>query len=88
MAQKRVRSFAIVTTAANPLLAKIHDRMPVILSRDDWLVWLDEEPASPEELKSLRVPYPAEGLAIWPVDKRVGAVKNKEPALIEPEIAK
>jgi putative SOS response-associated peptidase YedK len=35
----------------------------------------------------LLVPYPAEGLAIWPVDKRVGDVKNKDPALIEPEAA-
>ena len=86
-AGERVRSFTIVTTAANPLLAEIHDRMPVILSPDHWPLWLGEEPADPEELKALLVPYPAEGLTIWPVDKRVSDVKNKDPALIEPEAA-
>ncbi len=83
-AGERVRSFAIVTTAPNPLIAELHDRMPVILSPDDWPVWLGETPADPDRLKSLLVPYPAEDLIIWPVDKRVGNVKNKEPSLIEP----
>ena len=42
---------------------------------------------SQEQLKSLLAPYPAKGLAIWPVDKRVGDVRNKDPSLIEPGIA-
>jgi len=83
-AGERVRSFAIVTTAANDLLAPIHDRMPVILAPGNWPVWLGERPADPQELKSLLVPYPADDIAVWPVDKRVGNVNNKDPALIEP----
>jgi putative SOS response-associated peptidase YedK len=79
-----VRSFAIVTTAANPLLAPVHDRMPVILAPENWPAWLGENAAEPEKLKSLLVPYPAEDMVIWPVDKRVGNVKNKDPSLIEP----
>jgi putative SOS response-associated peptidase YedK len=42
-AGERVRSFAIVTTAANALLAEIHDRMPVILAPENWPVWLGEK---------------------------------------------
>ena len=34
-------SFAILTTQANALAAKVHDRMPVILEGDDPLVWLE-----------------------------------------------
>lgn len=83
-AGERVRSFAIVTTAANDLLAPIHDRMPVILSPESWPVWLGERAADPQELKSLLVSYPADDMAVWPVDKRVGNVNNKDPGLIEP----
>jgi putative SOS response-associated peptidase YedK len=35
-------------------------------------------------LKALLTPYPADGMAMWPVDKRVGNVRNNDPALIEP----
>ena len=83
-AGERLRSFTIVTTGANALLAPVHDRMPVILAPENWPAWLGEHAADPEELKSLLVPYPAEDMSIWPVDKRVGNVSNKDPSLIEP----
>ena len=40
-----VRSFTIVTTAANALLAPLHERMPVILDPDAWSIWLGETAA-------------------------------------------
>jgi putative SOS response-associated peptidase YedK len=83
-AGERLRSFAIVTTAANELLAPVHDRMPVVLGPENWPLWLGEAPASPARLKALLVPYPAEDMVIWPVDRRVGNVKNNDPSLIEP----
>jgi putative SOS response-associated peptidase YedK len=79
-----VRSFAIVTTAANTLLAPLHDRMPVILDADAWPIWLGEAAADTERLKALLAPYPADQMIVWPVDKRVGNVRNKDPGLIEP----
>jgi len=79
-----VRSFAIVTTTANELCAPIHDRMPVILPSAVWPVWLGEEPAEPDRLKSLLVPCPAADLTCWRVGPRVGNVKNNDPELIEP----
>ncbi len=79
-----VRSFTIVTTAANALLAPLHDRMPVILDPEAWPLWLGEAPADSERLKALLVPYPPDRMTVWPVDKRVGNVANKDPALIEP----
>jgi putative SOS response-associated peptidase YedK len=39
-----LRTFAIITTDANDLVADIHDRMPVILSRYDYARSLGEEP--------------------------------------------
>jgi putative SOS response-associated peptidase YedK len=79
-----LRSFTIVTTAANDLLAPLHDRMPVILDPPAWPVWLGEESAAADRLKTLLVSYPSEKMTIWPVSKRVGNVKNKDPGLIEP----
>lgn len=61
------RSFAIVTTAANVLVARIHDRMPVILAAADHERWLGTEP-DPHEL--LR-PYPAPSMVMAPVSSRV-----------------
>src|ERR1700746_994498 len=49
-AGEEVRSFAIVTTAPNALLAEVHDRMPVILSPENWPAWLGESEADPAEL--------------------------------------
>jgi putative SOS response-associated peptidase YedK len=83
-AGERLRSFAIVTTAANQLLAPVHDRMPVILGPENWPLWLGEVPADPVQLKALLAPYPADDMVIWPVDRRVGNVKNNDPSLIEP----
>jgi putative SOS response-associated peptidase YedK len=83
-AGERLHSFAIVTTAPNELLAPVHDRMPVILGPENWPLWLGEAPANPARLKALLVPYPADDMVIWPVDRRIGNVKNNDPSLIEP----
>ena len=83
-AGERLRSFAIVTTAANELLAPVHDRMPVILGPENWALWLGEIPTDPDRLKALLVPHPADDMVIWPVDRRVGNVRNNDPSLIEP----
>jgi len=79
-----LRSFTIVTTAANALLAPLHERMPVILDPEDWPLWLGENPAEPAELKALLRPCPPEALTLWPVSPRVGNVRNNDPALVEP----
>jgi putative SOS response-associated peptidase YedK len=79
-----IRSFAIITTRANELLAPIHDRMPVILAADHWPAWLGEADASNDELKTMLKPYPPECMTMWPVAKRVGNVRNDGPDLLDP----
>ena len=79
-----VRSFTVVTTAANRLLMELHDRMPVVLDPAAWPLWLGVVPADPEQLQDLLVPYRDDGLVIWPVSRRVGNVKNNDPSLVEP----
>jgi putative SOS response-associated peptidase YedK len=79
-----VRSFAIITTTPNELCAQLHNRIPVVLKRETWPVWLGEEPVEASALKSLLAPLPSEEMTSWPVSARVGNVKNNDPALIEP----
>ncbi|HWA92516.1 MAG TPA: SOS response-associated peptidase family protein [Rhizomicrobium sp.] len=49
-------SFAMVTVAANPLIATITDRMPALIEDGDWAKWLGEEPATVDELKAILKP--------------------------------
>lgn len=79
-----IRSCAIVTTRPNELVAKLHDRMPVILDEDGHAQWLGEVPASAEELKALLRPYPPAAMTMWPVDPRMGRADVDEPSVIDP----
>jgi putative SOS response-associated peptidase YedK len=81
-----IRSFAMVTTEPNELCAELHNRMPVVLAPEAWPVWLGEEPADVPELKALLVPYPSEDMVAWPVNTRVGNVKNNDASLVEPVV--
>ncbi len=76
-----VRSFAILTTAANAQMSALHARMPAILEQAAWPGWLGETEADPA---SLLRPAPEGILKIWPVDKRVGNVRNDGPELLQP----
>jgi putative SOS response-associated peptidase YedK len=53
-------TYTIVTTSANPVLAKIHDRMPVIVPPDKYENWLDTACTQME----LFVPVPEDGLVV------------------------
>jgi putative SOS response-associated peptidase YedK len=44
------RTYCIITTEANALVAPIHDRMLVVLEKEDWPVWLGEQPGDPSLL--------------------------------------
>jgi putative SOS response-associated peptidase YedK len=79
-----VLSCTILTCEPNDSMAKLHDRMPVILAEIDWPKWLGEEPASEQDLLALLKPCRDEALKIWPVDKMVGNVRNNGPQLILP----
>ena len=57
-AGRSITSCAIITTTANELLAKIHQRMPVILGAESYDLWLSEESRAPD-LKEILVPFPA-----------------------------
>ena len=75
---------AIVTTDANGTLCAVHDRMPVILSREGIGAWLDVASVGDEEAMKLVRPCPDEWLDMVPVSTRVNKVANDDPSLQEP----
>jgi putative SOS response-associated peptidase YedK len=74
-----VESCTIVTTVANEVVAPIHDRMPVIVGRQDYARWLDTaSDAAPAELAAN-----APELQSWPVGLEVNDPRHDGPSLIE-----
>jgi putative SOS response-associated peptidase YedK len=81
---ERIRSFTIITTQPNELCAELHNRMPAVLKREAWPLWLGEQPAELAPIKALLVPYLSDEMVAWPASPRVGNLKNNDPALVEP----
>ena len=75
-----LQSFAIVTVAANELLAPITERMPVILRQQDWKEWLERDDAHEPPLHLLR-PYDADRMKAVPCNTLVGNLRNKGPEM-------
>jgi len=81
---EELHTFSTITTDVNRQLAAIQDRMPVILEKTDWPLWLGEVEG---DVSALLRPLPEGVLRMWPIDKRVGQVRNDGPALLEPQLS-
>lgn len=78
----KIHTCSIITTKPNRLMEPIHDRMPVILRREDEGIWLDREKQDVEMLQSLLLPYSEEEMFAYPVAAMVGNVRNDLPECI------
>jgi putative SOS response-associated peptidase YedK len=78
---ERLKSCTMIITAPNDFVAEVHDRMPVLLTEEQFAPWLSGE-AGMEYLK----PAPNDYLQRSPVSKRVNSSKADadDPTLIEP----
>ena len=79
---ERVLSCTIVTTNPNSFMGSIHNRMPVILSREAEAVWLDQSIEDTAMLGSLLVPYADEELEAYEAPSLVNSPANNSPELI------
>lgn len=79
----KISSCTVITTSPNDVLQEIHDRMPVILRREDESTWLDRSTNDPASLEKLLKPYPAEEMTHYSVSPQVGNVKNDNPECIK-----
>ena len=79
--EQAMRTFCVITTNANELVADIHNRMPVILppeAYDRWLTTVEPDP------RDLLIPFPAEPMMMWPISTRVNKPENDVPEILEP----
>lgn len=79
----KLRSCAILTTAANEAVAPLHDRMPVILDRDAEEAWLD--PSTPRaQLIEMLAPLAPAATALRPVGPSVNDARYDGPECLAP----
>ena len=76
---ERHRTFTIVTTAANAIVAEVHDRMPALIKRADVASWL-----AGDDTRALLAPAPRESLIGTLASRRVNSVEHDDPALLDP----
>ena len=79
----RIESCTLLTTNPNPIVAPIHDRMPVILAPRDYDRWLDATLPKADSLLSLLGPYGGEELVAYPVSPYVNSPPHDDARCIE-----
>ncbi|HLL54960.1 MAG TPA: SOS response-associated peptidase [Myxococcaceae bacterium] len=79
-----LRTCAIITTGPNAVMTPIHDRMPVILSKQGQALWLQPGEVKAEELMPLLVPYQPDELQAFEVSRVVNSTRNDRPECIVP----
>ncbi len=77
-----IHSFTIITTSPNELMAKIHDRMPVILHPRDEHSWISRDP-DPSLIDMLK-PFPADMMEAYQVSGLVNSPGNDTSQTLEP----
>lgn len=79
VADDRIPTCAIVTTAPDELLGPIHSRMPAILSKDTEDLCLDGEVEDPQTLRAVLSPFPADLMEAYEVSPLVDSAANDVP---------
>lgn len=82
---RELETCTILTTAANSLVKRLHDRMPVILHRAEYELWLNRETDDVDRLAGLFHPYPADQLEGYVVSKDVNSPTLDAPGCVVPE---
>jgi putative SOS response-associated peptidase YedK len=75
---------SILTTSANDLLQQLHERMPVVLQREQFGLWLDRAVSDSKLLGELLQPCAAELLESYPVTREINRPAFDRPECIQP----
>jgi putative SOS response-associated peptidase YedK len=81
---REIESCTIIVTEANDVLKPIHDRMPVILSPEDYDVWLDPKVEDRKKLEEMLRPFPSSLMEAYPVSTVVNNLQNDIENCVEP----
>jgi putative SOS response-associated peptidase YedK len=78
-----IRTFCIITTEANEVMAPIHDRMPVLIRPDAWSAWLDPG-TDLTTIDPLITTAQPEEITTRAVSRKVSNAREEGPELIDP----
>ncbi|MBU1214817.1 MAG: SOS response-associated peptidase [Gammaproteobacteria bacterium] len=79
-AGESIETCCIITTDCNELMQPIHDRMPVLLNRDQWSNWLSPSEKQPANLHSMIRPFSPDLMQAWPVTRELNRVGVRDDA--------
>lgn len=79
-----LRTFSVLTTDGNEFMQPIHDRMPVILRREDYALWLSGDDVPVSKLQALMKPYDSSAMTAYEVSKAVNKASMDTPECIVP----
>lgn len=77
-------TYCILTTQPNALVARVHDRMPVIFGADTMGRWLGDSPLPDAELGRLFTPFAAERMESRSVSRFVSNSRHEGPECLAP----
>lgn len=81
---KTIHTCTAITTEPNNLMKPIHDRMPVILKKENEAAWLDPRNNDIDFLGNMLLPFDEGQMDAYSVSSAVNSPKNNEEALIVP----
>jgi putative SOS response-associated peptidase YedK len=73
-----IKSCSILTTTPNAVTSAVHDRMPVILDRDNYDLWLDPGMTDVKVVSEMLKPYDTQVMRSYPVSSRVNSVAKDD----------
>jgi putative SOS response-associated peptidase YedK len=80
---KEIHTYTIITTTPNAIVGKYHDRMPVILEKENEGTWLNPN-TEVDKLLPLLKPFNDDRLEEWEVGAAARDPKNDYPEIINP----
>jgi len=76
--------YTVITTEPNSLVASVHTRMPVILSRENEALWLADGSLPQGSPGMLLTPYPPEAMEMYPVTDLVNTPSVDDERVVRP----
>ena len=77
-------TFTIISQDADGFMARLHDRMPFVLTREPEAAWLDPTLTTPQEVLDLLSRNAGVALDAYPVSRLVNTPGHDSQALIQP----
>lgn len=78
--------FTILTIDANSMMAKIHDRTPVIIRLEDYAAWINTNFTDITKIQSMVPPYPERFMEAYPVSRKVNSPQHNSPDLMSRDL--